>query len=274
MSTRRRPPPASRRPNDRADASGDPDSRGRDLVWYRYTDAATMMDDLAAALSRTLEEAVRERHRASLVLPGGTTPLPLYRRLASRPLDWPRITVLLGDERWVPTDDPASNTGAWKRAVAGTPADGAPTPSFHLPEVARPCEALEEIARRIADAPRPFDVVVLGMGTDGHVASLFPGPGLARHIDQPLVAAPPAPVPPGGGVPRISLGLPLLSDARKLILLIRGDEKRRVLTRALAEEPLEDGLPVARLVARAAARGVPIEIWWASAHEASSGAGR
>ncbi len=246
---------------------------GRGLVWYRYGDPEAMMDELAAAIADALTDAVRERRRASLVLPGGSTPRPLYRLLASRPIAWPQVTVMLGDERWVAEDDPASNIGVWKRLVAGSAADAATTVGFHLPAVAHARDALEEVGARLAVVARPFDVVLLGMGTDGHVASLFPGRDLSRYLDLPLLAVPPAPGPQAGGPERISLGLPLLADGRKLILLVRGEEKRRMLSRAIAEGPA-GGLPVAHLIARAGRCRAPLEIWWAPADTEIPGADR
>lgn len=247
--------------------------RAARVVWYRYGDGATMMEDLAGEITARLAAAVGERRAASLVLPGGATPRPLYRLLACRDIDWPAVKVLLGDERWVAEDDPASNGGVWRRAIAGTAAAAADIVSLHVPGPAHAREALEIVARRLAAVPRPFDVAVLGMGEDGHVASIFPGPGLDRFLDAPLLASPPAPGPAAGGPERVSLGLPLLSDARKLILLVRGEKKRRLLTRVIAEGPAS-GLPVAHLVARRAAHRAPFEIWWAPAGTENPEAGR
>jgi len=210
-----------------------------------YPTAEALADAVAHAVSAQLVEALRTHGRAGLVATGGRSPGPVYDRLQAEAFDWTRVVVTLSDERCVEPDDPASNARLVReRLLKGAAAKAHLLPLWPEPEPA----ALAAI--------RPFDAVILGMGEDGHIASLIPGdPGLeaALSTSDPLRA-----VPAGLGKPpvaRITLTLSALMDARAIFLLIAGEAKREVIRRAQAGEDL----PVARLLSQSKA---PVRIFW------------
>jgi 6-phosphogluconolactonase len=212
--------------------------------------------DLAAAAAERLADSLLiglgERGAASLALAGGSTPADIYRRLSSWPLAWRQVTATLTDERWVSPDSPDSNA----RLIRETLLSGAAAEAGFIPLMDPTAQGPEEVARRaeaaLAEAPWPLDAVLLGMGSDGHFASLFPGnpalqAGLALGGGSMVIAVPAGrPAPPQ---PRLSLTLDALRGARTVLLVIRGAEKLAVLSRAEAE-----GLPVAALLRHTSVR--------------------
>ncbi|MBL8772772.1 MAG: 6-phosphogluconolactonase [Phenylobacterium sp.] len=210
-----------------------------------FPSAPVLADAAAQAVAAALAGAVTARGRASLVATGGRSPGPVYDRLAGAPLDWTRIAVTLSDERCAPPDDPVSNARLVReRLLVGPAARARFLPLWPAPEPA----AVAVLT--------PFDAVMLGMGEDGHVASLIPGdPGLEDALTTADLLRP---VPAGLGRPpvaRITLTLSALLHARAIFLLVAGETKRGVVERALAG----DDLPVGRLLARAKA---PVRIFW------------
>ena len=186
------------------------------IVWDDRGDDAAVADHVAAAIRRGGKK---------LAVSGGNTVTLILALLAARDLPWSGVEILPTDERCVPAEHPASNFGALSRAFAPTSA------------LVRPMTP--------AMAITPFDLVWLGMGLDGHIASLFPGQPMG-DTDQPtVVAVRPDPLPPEAPFDRLSLNLPALLATPDLILVIRGQEKRRVLESAIGGE---SGLPVAKLV--------------------------
>lgn len=203
-------------------------------------------DDLAAAaeerVAEALLEAVDTSGRATLALAGGSTPRLLYRRLARRPdLPWAEVDLVLGDERGVPPDHPDSNARAVRDALLRGPAAAAafhPVPTTGGPEpAARRQHALLE---RLAGAPPRLDLILLGMGADGHTASLFPGsPSLTERDRWAAPTAGPSP-----GTWRVTITFPVLEAARRILVLVAGAGKRRAVERALAGEATVDEMPV------------------------------
>lgn len=181
-------------------------------------------------------------------MPGGSSPRGVLARLAAEPLDWARVMVTLTDDRWVPADDPASNEGQARRLLAD-PA-GARLIGLRTPASA-PEDGVADAERRLAGFPWPADAVLLGMGEDGHVASLFPGMTLENGTGGRCRAAR-APVPPHA---RISLTPAALLDTRLLLLLVTGAAKRAVWRAAAAPNPVVEH-PVRLLHAATA----PVEV--------------
>ena len=192
-----------------------------------YPTREALFDAAAHALIDVLTAALAAKGSASLALAGGSTPAPVYRRLAQADLDWPKVTVILTDERKVAPDHPDSNARMLRQTLLTGPAAEAAFAPLTEPAVA---------------GLTPFDGVLLGMGEDGHFASLFPGNrALAAGLSgDALVVDVPAgePAPPQ---PRSSLTLKALTGAASPLLLVTGAAKRAVLEAA-------DGLPVAALI--------------------------
>ena len=175
-------------------------------------------------------------------LPGGSTPFPILADLAARPLPWDRVTIWPGDDRMVPEDHPASNVGRIRALLE--------------PAGAR-IEPLTEGA-----VPPRFALVWLGMGGDGHVASLFPNTDPTADDPRRVVRLTPDPLPPEAPFERLSLTIPALLATDSLLFVIRGAEKRALFEAAASGAhgvPAHD-LPVGRLLAAASAAVPPVPV--------------
>ena len=208
-------------------------------------DTNALVDAAARAIAVELSSAITNRGTATLVATGGRSPGPIYDRLSAADLDWPRVTITLSDDRCVDENHPDSNAGLVRsRLLTGPAAQARFLPLWPTPEPAD------------RQALMPFDVVMLGMGEDGHIASLIPGdPGLEDALTTADLLRD---VPEGLGKPplaRITLTLSAILSARAIFLLIAGEAKREVLARAAAGEDL----PVGRLIAQAGQR---LRIFW------------
>lgn len=218
---------------------------------------------LARDIARRLRQALRERGRAVLGVSGGRSPVALFETLSRQPLDWSRVTVTLVDERCVPAAHEASNArlvrehllqgpAAAARLVPLVPQDREPLP---------PPPALAEAADAQLRALGPADVLVLGMGADGHTASLFPQ---ARNLRQALdpacaracLAMELDDPPPQAPFARLSQTLAHLLASRHLVLLVGGADKLATLQRAMAAPC--DALPVSRVIHQ---HRTPLALW-------------
>ena len=191
-----------------------------------------MADALCAAVVSKLQSALSARRKASLIVSGGRTPLPLFERLTTADIAWSAVYIALADERWVHTDDPGSN----ERFVRAHLLRGRAAAANFIGMKNESSTAALGAARAWSDyapIPRPFDCVLLGMGDDGHTASLFPSnSNLAAALDGRAVAgctAMRAPVVPHE---RLSLNLAALTDARDIIVSSSGDSKWQVFQSA------------------------------------------
>jgi 6-phosphogluconolactonase len=224
----------------------------------RFADLESLSRALASEVDAALSEALRTRGIASLVVSGGRTPAKLFEVLRARPLEWDRVCVALADERWVEPTDAASNEKLVRDTLLK---ERAAVARFLGLKNAAPSPDLGAVAawETFARVPRPFDMTLLGMGDDGHTASLFPGsPNLARALDPAAVAGCVGMRAPTAPQPRISLNLSALLDSRRIVLLIAGEDKWRTLERALSAGPLEE-MPV-RAVLRQSR--TPVEVYW------------
>lgn len=224
----------------------------------RFDDREALATAMAAHIAALLRAALDDRHAASLVVSGGSTPAPMFRALSSADLPWSRVTVTLADERWVPADADDSNERLVRRALLQGPAAAASFVGLKSP-AATPEAGMAETERALREVSRPFDVMVLGMGDDGHTASLFPGTSeLAAALD-PTGRALCAPVRPHGLQPRMTMTLPTILNSRHILLLIAGQGKWNVYEQAVA------GADDAEMPIRAVLRQArtPIEVYWA-----------
>lgn len=218
-----------------------------------------LVSALADHIAGVIHQAVASRGAATLVLSGGTTPADLFAVLDGMDLPWDKVSLTLSDERWVDLDDPASNEAMVRRTLATALAKGARLVGLKSPGAAA-ADGLEATHGRVATLDRPFDLVLLGMGEDGHTASFFPGgEGLEQALSGNGGLAVAGVVPAIPGPARITLTRPVLLDSRVIILLITGETKRRVLDQALVPGPVEV-LPVRSVLHQDL---VPVSIWWA-----------
>ena len=204
-------------------------------------DPRSLADAGARCLAFAAQEAIASRGRFTVALSGGSTPRGLYARLAQPPyarqVDWRKTHFFWGDERCVPPDHPDSNFRAAQEALLG-PA-GVPPENVHriLGELdaGRAAARYEDELRQFfggAEPPR-FDLVLLGLGDDGHAASLFPGsPALEEKARWAVAVEHTAPPPPL--VPRVTLTFPVLNSARLVVFLVSGQAKAQRLAQALA----------------------------------------
>lgn len=218
-------------------------------------------DALAAELSQTVADALREaiaaRGAATLVVSGGTTPKRFFGALSKQELDWRRVVITLADERWVDASHARSNA----RLVADTLLQNAAAAARFEPlfdaAYADPDAAIPTLTTRLQRLA-PFDAALLGMGEDGHFASLFPG---GDHLDEGLDPQSPALLvsmhAANAGEPRISLTLSALLAVRRLFLHIEGGAKMITLDRVLNEDGAD--LPIFRLLQE---RRPPLSCFW------------
>jgi 6-phosphogluconolactonase len=219
-------------------------------------------EDLALALAGTvvaqLADGIAGRGQGSLAVSGGSTPRRLFGVLSHRAdLDWSKVHVTLVDERWVPEDSERSNGGLVQRTLLRNAASQAHfVPLFsggEEPDAA----AVARTGIRLLAMPRPFDAVILGMGNDGHTASFFPG---GDTLEQALAGEGPAIAirAPGAGESRVTLTLPMLTDAAAIYLHIEGEDKAETLARAEEEGPIA-AMPVRAILRQSR---TPLTIFW------------
>jgi 6-phosphogluconolactonase len=225
---------------------------------HDFTDGSALAEALAAAVADRLRQGIAARGTASLAVSGGRTPAKFFAALSQQRLPWSEVVVTLVDERWVPLASERSNEALLRDGLLQGRAAAARLISL-VTAAETPEEGVAEIATRLATLPQPIDVVVLGMGTDGHTASFFPaGDRLDAALDPDSRLAVLPMRAPGAGEARVTLTLPLIAAAGAVYLHIEGQDKAAVLALAQQAGPVE-ALPV-RAVLRGCAR--PPEVFW------------
>lgn len=222
---------------------------------HAFDDGQALATALSASIAGKLREAIDARGEALIAVSGGSTPKRLFEALSNEALDWSRVTVTLVDERWVPDTDERSNARLVESLLLQRKAADAEFVPLYV-EAATPEAGIGEVRATVAGLKQPFDVIVLGMGPDGHTASFFPGGDrLSEALDTSNTALVLPMRAPGAGEPRITFTLPVLLKARTLYLHIQGNDKRDVL--AEAEKP-GSTLPIASVLGA----DRPLEIYW------------
>lgn len=216
--------------------------------------APELASRLAGDVAGWLADAIERRGMASLVVPGGSTPGPFLEALATHRIDWARVAVVPSDERCVPLASPRSNEAMIRDRLLRGPGTAADFVSL-LP-AGEGGGALAMVAARVRGL-LPFDVCVLGLGEDGHTASLFPG---GDRLAEALVDDAPAVLPitaPGAAEARLSLSAAALRSACRTCLLLAGAAKRETLARALRPGPVAE-MPVRAILARSG----QVHVYW------------
>jgi 6-phosphogluconolactonase len=224
-----------------------------------FESGTELAEALADKVAGALAMAITARGTATLAVSGGSTPKAFFAALSKRPIDWEKVTVTLVDERMVPPAHERSNHRlASLYLLQNRAAEAGFVPLY---TAGGDAEAVAETASEKIDAlALPFDVVVLGMGTDGHTASFFPGGSTLAVVTDPECRQSVMTIEaPGAGEPRLTLTLPRIVEAGMIVLHIEGDQKKAVLAKALDAGP-EAEMPVRAVLYHAR---TPVEIYWA-----------
>ena len=226
--------------------------------WWEYDSLDELADAVAGDVGFIIDSAVEARNASLIALPGGKTAPAIFPKLAAQKLPWKRVTIVPTDERLVAMDDERSNVRAIARSFLALGARVVPIvadiPDYKL--------AGNSADARLQDLPWPPDLVWLGVGEDGHTASIFAGPDLQDALDAPrarrAVGVMPDPLPTDAPVPRVTLTRAAILSARTVIIVITGDKKRELLEQAIADGQ-SSKLPIGRVLAEAEQ---PIDIHW------------
>lgn len=211
-----------------------------------FENRSALTEHLASRVTEHISRALETRGTASMALSGGSSPSALYKELSTKKLDWRNVFTTLVDDRWVAPGEEGSNETFLKSTLLQNNAQDAQFVGLWS-DAASPKEGLGTAERRLADIPAPFDIVILGMGPDGHTASWFPhAEGLKEALGSTsrlaAVTAKPSPVT-GAHLQRITLTLGAVSETPFLCLLITGADKKTAFEAALSDGAVED-MPV------------------------------
>ena len=226
--------------------------------WWDYDSVDEMADAVAGDIGFIIESALDARGEALIAVPGGKTPLPIYARLAEAILNWKKVTIIPTDERLVPLTDEKSNVRAIAKAFLANGARVFPIGS----DIADYRLAGNSANAKLAELKFPLDLAWLGVGADGHTASIFPGPDLEEALNAPrgrhAVGVMPDPLPAEAPVPRVTLTRSAILSARTVLITVTGEEKKAMLEQAIA-----DGHSSKLLIGRVRAEAeLPIDIHW------------
>ncbi|MBB3692963.1 6-phosphogluconolactonase [Sphingomonas sp. BK580] len=232
-----------------------------EIEWWEYDDAAELADAVAGDIQFVVESAIDARGSAVIALAGGKTPLPAYEKLAQAKLDWKRVTIIPGDERIVPLGDPLSNVTALGKIFI-------PKGARVMPIVPKATDDYKAAGRSadalMQDLHWPLDLCLLGVGRDGHTASIFPGPDYDEALNGPkerrALGILPDPLPPEAPVARVTLSRQAIATARALMIAVTGDAKRKVIEDAI-KEGAGSPYPIGRVLADVE---LPVDIHWAA----------
>ncbi len=230
-----------------------------EIEWWDYESADEMADAVAGDIGFIIESAIDARGAAVIALAGGKTPIPIYEKLAKAKIDWKRVTIIPGDDRIVPLGDPLSNVTAIGKIFIPKGARVLPLVSDKAPDykaAGRSADAL------LQDVHWPLDLCLLGVGGDGHCASIFPGPDYDEALNGPkerrALGVMPDPLPPEAPVARVTLSRAAIVSARALMIAFTGEAKKDVLEAAI-EQGASSPYPVGRVLADVE---LPVDIHW------------
>ena len=229
-----------------------------EVEWWEYDSLGELADAVAGDVGFIVESAVDARGSSLIAVPGGSTGPAVFGKLAAAKLPWKKVTIVPTDDRLVPMDDERSNVRAIAKAFLPAGARVIPIAA----DIADYRLAGNSADARLQDLPWPPDLVWLGMGKDGHTASIFAGPDLQDALDAPkarrAIGVMPDPLPPEAPVARVTLTRAAILSARTVTITITGDEKRALLEQAIADGQ-SSKLPIGRVLAEI---DQPIDIHW------------
>jgi 6-phosphogluconolactonase len=218
--------------------------------WWDYDDMDELAEAVAGDVGFIIESALDARGQALIALPGGNTPLPIYEKLAAAPIKWKHVTIIPTDDRLVAVDNPLSNVAMLAKAFMPKGARVLPIATENKDHKA----AGNAADARLQDLHWPPDLVWLGVGADGHTASIFAGPDMDDALNAPkarrAVGVLPDPLPPEAPVARVTLTRHSILSARTLLMVLTGADKRALVEQAIKDGPLSP-LPVGRVLADA-----------------------
>ncbi len=218
--------------------------------WWDYDDMEELAEAVAGDVGFIIESALDARGQALIALPGGKTPLPIYEKLAAAPIKWKHVTIIPTDDRLVAVDNPLSNVAMLAKAFMPKGARVLPIATENKDHKA----AGNAADARLQDLHWPPDLVWLGVGTDGHTASIFAGPDMDDALNAPkarrAVGVLPDPMPIEAPVARVTLTRHSILSARTLLMVLTGADKRALVEQAIKDGPLSP-LPVGRVLADA-----------------------
>lgn len=224
------------------------------INWNIGNNAAELAETLASDVQKQIENCICEQGSAVLALSGGSTPKPFFTALANKPIDWSKVVITLVDERWVDEANELSNAAFMRQHLfKQLPSHAKFAPLYRA--AASPDDAFDEVLQKYCQLthsniqqPRTFDIVVLGMGGDGHTASFFPdAPNIDRLVSDDNSSALVSCNSKTTQVPRITWSLGKLLDARFLALHFTGTSKKNVFDTALKQGPLAE-LPIRSVI--------------------------
>jgi 6-phosphogluconolactonase len=228
-----------------------------EIEWWDFDSVEELVEGVVGDVSFIIESALDARGQALIALPGGSTPVPILQKLAEQPLRWKGVTIIPTDDRLVPVSDPLSNVAMLAKIFLPKGARVLPLTSdaadHHL--------AGNAANARLMDLHWPPDLVWLGMGGDGHTASIFAGPDLEAALDAPkdrrAVGVAPDPLPPEAPVNRVTLTAAAIAAARTTMIVISGQQKRDLLEQA-SEDGAKSVYPIGKVLDRIS---VPVDIY-------------
>lgn len=222
-----------------------------------FANDAALAESFAHTVAANLRAAIDARGHALIGVSGGSTPREFFKHLSNQDLDWSRVTITLCDDRWVPPTSDRSNEHLLRETLLRNKASKATFAPLHI-DAPDPESALANVQANVAKLRMPFDVIVLGMGSDGHTASLFPDGDHLVEASDPNTKARALPMrAPDAPEPRITLTLPALIDTHALYLHIEGADKKAVFDKAMTSD--DSSAPIRKVLK--ASRVTPIVYW-------------
>jgi 6-phosphogluconolactonase len=227
--------------------------------WWEYDSLDELADAVAGDVGFIIDSAVGARNDALIALPGGRTGPAVWATLARQKLPWKRVSIIPTDDRLVPVTDGQANVRALAKTFLPLGARVIPLTTEKADDYRLAGNAADA---RLQDLGWPPDLVWLGMGTDGHTASIFAGPDFQAALDAPkarrAIGVMPDPLPDDAPVARVTLTRSAILSARTVLITITGQEKRELLEQAIADGQ-SSRLPIGRVLAEAEQ---PIDIHW------------